>query len=249
MYTLLTSFNEKYWQTIAKDNVRQMDEFWPGAQNILLYHQLTDIDKTFSDRVKWLDLYHHCPDLLSFAEKWKDDLRANGASGKKNSFRWNAIKFCHKTFSIWHAAKQQSNGWLIWLDCDAIIFKNLDKDFFQKVCPQEKAISYLGRKGKYSECGFVAYNLSHPDTRKFLLDWENLYTSGEFINLPETHDSWTFDYIRKTMDKPEIFLDLNKDSTTDKNPFHNSILGQYIAHAKGDKKEWTINKLKKKFKL
>jgi hypothetical protein len=248
MYNIITSFNETYWQEIAKDNIRRLDQLWPVKETILLYHQLPKIDSSFSNRVQWLDLYEKCPELLVFANKWKDDVRANGLSGKKNAFRWNAIKFCHKTFAIWHAAKHQKSGWLIWLDCDAILLKSIDKDFLRKTCPSDKCISYLGRKGKYSECGFVAYNLDRPETRKFLEDWENLYISGEFVNLQETHDSWTFDHIRKTFNNPNLFCDLNAHSTTDKNPFNNSLIGTHLVHAKGTDKIKTTAKLNKKYK-
>lgn len=246
MYNIITSFNETYWQEIAKDNVKRIDQLWPSNEKVLLYHQLSKIDKSFSNRVQWIDLYNTCPELLDFANKWKDDTRANGKSGKKNAFRQNAIKFCHKTFPIWHAARQQKTGWLIWLDCDAIILKSIDAEFLKKACPSDKCISYIGRKGKYSECGFVAYNLDRIETQKFLKDWEDLYLSGEFINLPETHDSWTFDYIRKSFNDSNLFCDLNAHSTTDKNPFGNSIIGTHIVHAKGKDKARITDKIKQK---
>ena len=246
MYNVITSFNESYWQEVAKENVQLMDKFWIPNGKIFLYHQLSKIDNSFSNRIQWIDLYQSCPKLLEFSHKWKDDVRANGQNGKKNAFRWNAIKFCHKTFAIWHAAKMQKSGWLVWLDCDAIILKSIDKNFIQKSCPADKCISYLGRKGKYSECGFVAYNLDRPETQKFLEDWENLYLSGEFVNLQETHDSWTFDHIRKSFNDPSLFCDLNEQSTTDKNPFQNSLIGTHMAHAKGKDKTWVTKKLKRK---
>jgi len=250
VHTILTSFNETYWQELAQDNVRKIDRLWPNSENILLYHQLPKIDTSFSSRVQWIDLYENCPELLVFADKWKDDLRANGKGGKKNSFRQNAIKFCHKTFAIWHAARQQKNGWLIWLDCDAVLLKEIDSKFITKVCPDDKCISYIGRKGKYSECGFVGYNLDKPETQKFLELWENFYLSGEFINHRETHDSWTFDHIRTSFDNhADLFVDLNAASTTDKNPFANSLIGTHIAHAKGSDKVKTTAKLIKSYNL
>ena len=51
-YTILTSFNETYWQEIAHDNVRKMDQLWPDSEKILLYHQLPKIDTSFSNRVR-----------------------------------------------------------------------------------------------------------------------------------------------------------------------------------------------------
>ena len=247
-YTILTSFNETYWKEVARDNVHKMDESWPGNEQILLYHQLSQIDNSLSSRVKWIDLYASCPELVDFINQWKDDLRANGKSEKKNAFRQNAVKFCHKTFAIWHAARQQKNGWLIWIDCDAIMLKKIDYEFIKKACPEHVCISYLGRKTKYSECGFVGYNLDRPETRKFLELWEKFYLSGEFINHQETHDSWTFDYIRKSFNDSTLFYDLNADSITDKNPFGSSLIGTHMAHAKGSDKIKTTTKLKKQIK-
>ena len=248
-YNVITSFNQTYWNDIAKSNIKLLDENWPVNNQIVLYHELSTIDhEGLTDRVQWRNLYNECPALIAFINEWKDDLRANGMSGKKNAFRQNAVKFSHKTFAIWHAARQQKNGWLIWLDCDAMVLKKIDYDFLKKICPDNNCISYIGRKGKYSECGFVGYNLDMPETRKFLELWENFYVSGEFINHKETHDSWTFDYIRKSFNNSDLFCDLNAASTTDKNPFANSLIGTHIAHAKGSDKIKTTAKLKKQIR-
>lgn len=243
-YSVVTSFNLKYYQEIAKNNILLLDKFWPTTDSINLYHQLNNTDNIFSSRVKWFDLYKMCPELPEFAEKWKEHPKANGTHSTKPgmAFRWNAIKFCHKTFAIWHQAKQQQSGWLIWLDCDTIVKKPLTESFLQSVCPANYSISFMGRPGKYSECGFIGFNLDRPETRIFLSEWENLYLSGEFINLKETHDSWTFDYLR--LQKPEnLFFNVNSKAISRKNPFAQSLLGDYIAHAKGDSKEKTTKKI------
>lgn len=249
-YTILTSFNEKYWNEIAKDNIKLLDQHWLAGQEILLYHQLPNAQtENFSSRVKWIDLYQNCPDLVKFCKDWKDDPKANGNLSQKPNmaFRWNAIKFAHKTFAIWHAAKKINKDWIIWLDCDAFLFNPVDTKFISKIFQDTKAICYLGRKGKYSECGFLAFNLNHPQTKIFLNVWEQLHITGEFINLSETHDSYTFDHIRKNNFSQDIFFDLNAMSNTDKNPFSNSLINSHFAHAKGLSKEKTSQKLKSKF--
>lgn len=238
MYNIITSFNEKYWLEIAKENITLLDRHWPTSYQIGLYHQLSFSENVFSDRVKWFDLYEKCPELPQFVENWKDHPKANGTHSLKPNmgFRWNAIKFCHKTFAIWHHAKIQKNGWLIWLDCDAVVFKQVEDNFLKTICPDDYAVSYMGRPGKYSECGFIGFNLSKKESREFLLEWEDLYLSGKFIELQETHDSWTFDWIRKQKD-PSLFFNVNSKAVTDKNPFSQSLIGSHIAHAKGNGKQ------------
>jgi hypothetical protein len=240
--SILTSFNEKYWNEVAKSTIELLDKNWPDNQKIFLYHELNSIPTNinFSNRVIWKDLYTESPDIVSFSEKWKNEPRANGFDG--TNFKFNAVKFSHKTFAIWNCYKAIESGYLIWLDCDACLFKEIDKNFLNQILPTQEVVSYLGRKGKYSECGFLAFNLDHPLTRKFLKEWEDLFLSGEFINLQETHDSFTFDHLRLKWNNPELFKDLNKNSTTDKNPFGNSLLGSHFIHAKGAGKESKLGK-------
>jgi len=247
MYNIITSFNQKYWEEIAKENVSLLDKNLPLIAEIKLYHELPAVDDIFSERVSWYDLYTYCPELPKFALKWKDNPKANGAGNKKNSFRWNAIKFVHKTFAIWHAAKMQESGWLIWLDCDATLFKTADESFLKLICPDKFSISFMGRPGKYSECGFIGFNLNRSETRDFLDEWEELYLSGKFIELPETHDSWTFDYIRKQKNS-RLFFNVNSKAITNKNPFSQSLLGSHFAHAKGSQKEKQQYKILKRVK-
>jgi hypothetical protein len=243
MYNVLTSFNEKYWLEVARNNVILLNDNWPKKYQLSLYHQLESIEN-ISSRIKWFDLYQTCPELINFSEKWKNHPKANGShSNKPNmAFRWNAIKFCHKTFAIWHQSKVQTSGWLIWLDCDAVVKKSVDDHFLRTVCPNDYAISFMGRPGKYSECGFIGFNLDRHETRQFLSDWEDLYLTGKFIDLPETHDSWTFDWIRKQKD-PSLFFNVNSKAITNKNPFAQSLIGSHIAHAKGSGKQKQIDRI------
>lgn len=242
MYNVLTSFNLKYWNDIASTTIPLLDSRWPKEGRILLYHELQTIDKNLSARVDWIDLYKESPSLLKFIENWKDVPKANGFNG--TNFRFNAVKFAHKTFAIWHAAKKIKDGWLFWIDCDASPIKEIDNSFFEKVCLESSGICYVGRPSKYSECGFLGFNLNNPEVVEFLTIWENLYLSGKFIEIEQTHDSWTFDHIRKNFKNQNLFFNLNSGALTDKNPFESSIIGTHFIHMKGEKKIQNLNKQK-----
>jgi len=247
MYTIITSLNQKYWDEGAKENSHFLDKNWISNESIYVYHEFQSIPQhQLSNRVQWVDLYKSCPGIKEFGDKWKNHPHANGSDG--TNFRLNAIKFVHKTFAIWHRAKVQQTGYLVWLDCDAFVYNKINDSFVSTIFDKNKMIAYIGRPGKYSECGFLIFNLDHPDTHNFLNRWETLYTSGDFINLLETHDSWTFDHIRKEWGKPELFFDLNKEALTKKNPFGSSKIGSYISHAKGDNKKDKLAKLQRKLK-
>ena len=238
-YNVLTSFNKKYWDEIGETTISKLDDNWLESSDIFLYNQLETIPtNNFKKRTSWIDLYSSCPELPEFVEKWKDNPKANG----EKNYRTNAVKFVHKTFAIWHRAKLQKNDWLIWLDVDAFIYKKVDDAFIKKVCPDQYMISFMGRPGKFSECGWIGFNLSHPETRKFIEEWEELYISGKFIDLKETHDSYTFDYVRLQWNRPELFYNINGNAKTNKNPFSQSLIGSNIVHAKGSDKDYLINR-------
>lgn len=238
-YNVLTSFNEKYWLEIGHTTISHLNLNWHNESKIFLYHQLETVPKNnFNSNISWIDLYSTCPELPNFVSKWKEHPKANGAK----NYRTNAVKFVHKTFAIWHQAKIQNHGWLIWLDVDALVYKKVDDKFFNKVCPKNVMISYMGRPSKFSECGWIGFNLDHPKTIDFINEWEDLYLSGDFINLKETHDSYTFDHIRLKWDSPELFYNINSAATTNKNPFSQSMIGSNIVHAKGDDKDYLINR-------
>lgn len=241
-YNILTSFNEKYFQEVAQQTVSYLDQYWISSGNVYLYHELNSIPSHLSSRVVWRDLYSHCPEIEEFGIKWKDHPSANGSK----NFRTDAIKFVHKTFAIWHCAKNSNSDWLVWLDCDACFYKPIDQNFLDIVFNENYNISYLGRPKRYSECGFLAFNLKNKETIDFLNEWENLYVSGEFINLPETHDSWTFDFIRKSWKNQDMFNNLNSEAKTNKNPFSQSKIGSYVMHAKGKDKKYQLDRFKKR---
>jgi len=249
MYTAVTSFNEKYWTDITSTTTKELDTNWHPNSKLLFYHELSDTTlenakKQFSSRVEWIDLYKDCPAIIQFKERWKDNPRANGAEG----FKWDAIKFSHKTFAIWQAWKKTKTDWLIWLDADSIFYKQFDQNFSDTVFKPNIIAAYVGRPHKYSECGFMAFNLNNPKTHEFLKAWEDLFVSGRFIDLKQTHDSYTFDFMRNEFNDPKSFYDLNVRQSG-KHPIHASLVGPYINHSKGKDKTYKINKFKTKQSL
>jgi hypothetical protein len=129
---------------------------------------------------------------------------------------------------------------MIWLDADTHTHSPVPVDWLSKVCPGSAMISYLGRGEKYhSECGWVAYNLDHPETRNFIKDFVGMYNTDRIFEEREWHDSYIWDVVRKRYQPNNNFLNLNP-SWTDKglagHPFINSELGLYMDHVKGDRK-------------
>lgn len=248
MYNIVTSLNKKYWNLGSKLNVTSWDNNF--SQNVKIHVFSEDkIESNLSNRVVWYNLYEQSPELLGFIQKYKNNPNFNGTLNvnENKKFKWNAIKFAHKTFALFSIFESLLNEKIIWLDSDVLAYEKIDEDFLNTVCPDDKIISYLGRPSVYSECGWVYYNLAHPLGVDFLKQFQNIYQTNAIELLKETHDSFIFDVVRLRYNQ-DLFLNLNANAITNKPPFPASVLGRKFIHNKGEnkleKQQKNINKYK-----
>jgi len=189
---VLTSYKPGTWNEYAKRAVDSVLKHWPDDVQVTVYHEAQPSDVFEHPRVEWLDAHEVQPELLNFKNKYKDDPVANGEINEipngvrrpipmapKGSFLWNAVRFANKVFCVTHALKNSAGyDYLIWLDADTYSFRPIPKDFFEGLLPSDSMLTYLGREnpnlndgGKYPECGFVGYNLNHPEIQNLTKDW------------------------------------------------------------------------------
>ena len=180
-------------------------------------------------------------------------LQSNTFNTKK--FKWNAIKFAHKTFPIFEEAKVCDTNYLIWLDADVLMHDYITMAWLAELFPTRSCISYLGRpsntKTSYDECGRMGYNLKTPLAKRFLEAFEEYYKDNNLDELRETHDSWIFFQLRLSYEAGgfEGFKNLNPNPINNKSPFNNSGINQYMVHCKGKGKEKLHNKFLKRFNI
>ncbi|HAI37050.1 MAG TPA: hypothetical protein DCM40_02370 [Maribacter sp.] len=219
------------------------------------------------ERIKWIDLNNAEPELFKFKTRHKNDPVANGKLGNveggvrrlpelqklggldknKESFLWDAVRFANKVFCVINAVRNSLDyNYVVWLDADTNIFRPMPFEFITKLLPQDTMVTYLGREnptlndgGKYPECGFVGYNLQHPETQNFINEWERLYKEDSVFKILEWHDSYVFWHLTKKF-RQEKLIEVNDIGkwvgVKGHHVFVNSVLGQYIDHMKGDRK-------------
>ena len=251
-YTVVTSLNNKYWTSGSDINIKSWDEKFPKNVIIRVYAEdHIPLKEQLSKRVIWHNLYKEVPELLQFVKDHQDDPHYNGKRGldipEKQRYKYDAVKFAHKTFALFDARKYTTD-WLIWLDADVLCFKEFNETFLEKACPRHYAVSYLGRPSTHSECGFVGYNMNNLG-KDFLEHFSSYYKDSNLSKIAQTHDSFVFDVARAEFKNQNMFLDLNKGETTNKHPFHKSILREYLVHNKGHNKERKQLKMIKRYKL
>jgi hypothetical protein len=261
---VVTTFNQNGYEVYGKTMVETFDKHWPKDVVLHVYTEGFDLD-SFSERVIEHKLENSL-DLMAFKERWKNDPVAHGKiqgieGGLKrptkfvhpkhskhanvDSFLYDAVRFSHKVMSIREASKITNADFLVWLDGDTKTFADVPHKMLGKVCDVNCMLSYLGRDNKYSECGFVVYNLKHPKIKEFLTDFAALYTHDRIFNELEWHDSYLFDVLRKKYENQGVVTkNISGKGSKTGHPFVNSILGNYIDHLKGGNRK----KLGKSFK-
>lgn len=251
MIKFVTSINKKYWDQGFDFNLDTWLHFFPRNVKIVIYSEDKIENKPAQKNLEWKDLYSTCPKLVEFKEKHKDNPHYNGERVKQDrlKFRWNAIKFAHKVFPFVNEVKDQNTGKIVWLDADVLAHEKLTDSFFEEVCPNNYALSYLGRPGTWSECGWMYYNLDNSVAQDFLKKYEDVYTSNKLEELTETHDSFVFDHVMSTFEDRSQFLNLNTNMKTNKHPFHESPLRKCLTHHKGHNKERKQEKMIKRYNL
>lgn len=247
-YTVITSFHAAGMTAYGQRMIDAFDRHWPTSVNLIVYAE-DCVPQIPSARVQVRDLHSSSPDLVAFKIKHRDNPVANGMMAKDtnvpfkdNAFKWDAVRFSNKVFSVIHACATDPTDWVIWLDADTVTFDRVPDTFLSEICEGKAMACYLGRREKYhSECGWVAYNCRHPDLHSFMDRWQDLYVTGDIFNLREYHDSFVFDVLRKDFQvlRRTHFHNLSPElpGKGPGHPFIASRLGLYMDHMKGSKRK------------
>lgn len=256
-FSVVTTFHQEGYHKYGKRMIETFIKNWPKEVKLYVYTENCQISESAPNLVV-RDLHNSSPELVKFKEIWKNVPKANGdvsndpVRGRRKDagkgFKWHAIRFAHKVYSIFACAKECNTDILIWMDADTICHSPITLDSLKKMIPGAKDLCFLGRKGKYSECGLYSLNLKSEQTQMFLIEFQRVYDqaeSGIFL-LDEWHDSFVFDSVRQRfpylqqLDWAAHLHDLRPrpgNSTGEGHPLINSEWGAWLDHLKGERKE------------
>lgn len=157
-------------------------------------------------------------------------------------YRFDAIRFSFKPFSIHQSLNYVSKDldYLIWTDADLRCKKNFyPSDLIQFLPKENEIMSYLGRKGMYSECGFLGFNLKNELTIEYINRMIDIYENGEIFSLNEWHDSYIWDHVRNEFEKDGkgIFRNISGSASEKAHVYINTGLNEYFDHLKGPQRK------------
>ena len=178
-------------------------------------------------------MFEAIPDCKAFVERNKNRIVPNTSKG----FFVDGVRFCYKVYAYTHAIMQYSDlDGIIGIDADSVFYKKIDADWIKEHIHRDNCMmSYLGRGDHYSECGFLYFNLRHPDTQAYANRMKHMYDTDGIYNLKEQHDSYVWDYVRKEFENRGT----KNHDLGDGKAGHvqaRSILGTVYDHTKGERK-------------
>jgi len=254
---VVTTFHEEGLKTYAQRMIDTFCKNWPSEVVLHLYPELCnpairDHDRTTLNRLEEVE------GLMTFKNTWKNVPKANGdvsadpvRSLRKDSgkgFKWHAVRFAHKVYAIFDCAKITDADILIWMDADTICHSPITIQDLYRMIPTDSELCYLGRKGKYSECGLYSMNLRSNNVQAFLKEFQRFYDQAEqgIFQLAEWHDSFVFDAVRvkfpqmRQLDWAAHLHDIRPklgSSQGEGHPLINSEWGAWLDHLKGSRKK------------
>jgi hypothetical protein len=243
--SVVTTFHQAGYEKYGKKMIQTFLKNWPTEVTLHVYAECVDVVEQAENLIIH-DLHAESADLVKFKNTWKGVAKANGdvtddpvRSKRKDAgkgFKWDAVRFSHKVYSIFHCANMCDSDILIWMDADMICHSLISVNTIIDQCSKGD-LCFLGRTGKYTECGLYSMNLRNSNIQNFLKKFQQLYDFAEdgIFTLEEWHDSYVFDHVRKLIKVNEYNWSKNI-ITGEGHPLINCEWGAYLDHLKGERK-------------
>jgi hypothetical protein len=260
---VVTTFHGDGLEKYAQRMINTFCNNWPAEVILHLYPE--NCNPAIRDHSHiTLKRLEEVEELMAFKNTWQDVPKANGdvsadpvRSLRKDAgkgFKWHAVRFAHKVYAIFDCARTTDADILIWMDADTICHSPITIQDLYRMIPADSELCYLGRKGKYSECGLYSMNLRSANVQAFLKEFQRFYDQAEqgIFQLAEWHDSFVFDAVRvkfpqmRQLDWAAHLHDIRPrlgSSQGEGHPLINSEWGAWLDHLKGGRKKLGRSKL------
>lgn len=246
-YTVITTFNAEGYNTYGRRMIQTFLNTWPQDVELWVYAEDCSVSES-APNLKVLDFHATSADLVAFKNKWRNVPKANGDIGpgsERKAFKWQAVRFAHKVYAIFHAAKNCNSDWLIWMDADMVCHSAMTKEKLAEFFPVDRDLCYAGRSNKFTECGLYGMHLHSLEIQNFLTEFQRMYDDAEngIFKLSEWHDSYVFDDVRVRFPLKELNWSAGLVNG-EGHPLINCEWGAYIDHLKGKRKSAGRSKAK-----
>lgn len=122
---VITKVDKAYYDKIGKDCIESWLKYWPKDMILTVY--VEDFTIVPNERLEQITFDKMSKEYFDF----------------QNSEYNNRVKtFSKKAYSIIHAYENLDADRIIWIDADAITYRNVDKSFLETLCDNDTLIHY-----------------------------------------------------------------------------------------------------------
>tara|TARA_B000000609_G_C24176624_1_gene354525 strand:- start:13 stop:756 length:744 start_codon:yes stop_codon:yes gene_type:complete len=223
---IVTTFSDNGYKEYGHWFVESVHKFIDENINVFFYTDNVDIK--LKSNITNQRLEKSIPDLTKFKNRNKDKSPSN--------FMFDAVRFSHKSYCLYHAAKTKDVDLLCWLDTDTEIISKITPNYIQNFLPKGKFVAYLGREGTYTETGFLVFDMRHNYASEYFERFKSYYDTNKIYELEAQLDCHVFDAVRIEMEKEGKISNQNISPPGITKTHFDQALNGYIAHYKGAKK-------------
>jgi len=228
--TIVTTFSDKNFEDYAKHCITSLQRYADPKIHVWVY---TDQPYTWLQSGNWRNyiLEAECPELKEFKKRNGHRPVPPGSKG----FTKDGVRFSHKSYAWCHAGLNCDTDVLMWLDADSETLDTLTPNYLTKFVREGYLGSYLGRTGRFTETGYLGWNMNHPDAKRMFLRMKQYYDEDLLYNMRWHTDCHVYDAVRQEFEADGIpFLNLTPQLTT--GHFNKTFVG-YLTHYKGNDKD------------
>lgn len=232
----VTTFSRTGYETYAKEMLESAVENWPTKLIVYTEYPIDFRHEKIEER-NFFDIPH----TQNFYQYLKATPLTHGMTPKGYNYNYDAWKFTRKVFAQYDVLKDY-DGKVFWLDADVRFKKPVPVEFLDGLF-EGNPLAFLGRKGFYTETGFIGFDTQRPRFHDFLDKYIGCLRHGIVFTLPRWHDCEVFDWARNQTGieernlSPFFEIPENKRMSLEElDVFKRSVLGEYMDHLKGGRK-------------
>ena len=121
-YNVITTFHDQGLKQYGQRMIDTFEQYWPAEVGLVVYAENCQ-PRISKSNTQVVDLLANSADLQQFIERHQNNPLAHGQStpdrqvDPKKQFRWDAVRFAYKVFSIALAAATVKTDWLVLYFC------------------------------------------------------------------------------------------------------------------------------------
>ncbi len=229
--TIVTTFGNQHYEMYAKYFMNSLEKYLDENVNVLVY---TDTP-LFDDTETWKN--YILSDQSKGLKRFKKRNGSRPVSTGTKGFYTDAVRFSYKSYCIIDASRKVKSDRLIWLDADTEVIAPISEEYLRSHLDNDKFVSYLGRKEKYTETGWLSFNLDSPNSTEFFDLWEWYYNTDEIYNLPAQLDCHVFDACLEKLENENKIVGQSISPKGVSKGHFDARFAKHMCHYKGTRKE------------